>query len=211
MIRVSCMSRFVSSSAPRRAAGMIADVPLGAFLSGGIDSSAVVAAMAEASTSPVKTFSIGFDSNAFDELEHARRSPSCSARNTTNSLFVLTPSRSCPTIVRQYGEPFADASAIPSFYLAKLARSHVTVALNGDGGDESFGATRGMSQIVWQDAWTAYRRGVAARHRGSRRRAADGELTSLPNKLRRLMAGLPLDPATRYRAVHDLGRRRAEG
>lgn len=177
---------------------MIADVPLGAFLSGGIDSSAVVAAMAEASTSPVKTFSIGFDSNAFDELEHARHV--AELFGTEHHEFVVRPDaiEMVPTIVRQYGEPFADASAIPSFYLAKLARSHVTVALNGDGGDESFaGYTRYVANRLAGrlDRLPAPLRRAIAAPAGGR---ADGELTSVPNKLRRLMAGLPLDPATRY-------------
>ena len=122
------------------ASGMIADVPLGAFLSGGIDSSAVVAAMAQQSTEPVRTFSIGFD--------HAgvRRAParapdraSSSAPSTRSSRSARDAVEILPKIVRHYGEPFADSSAIPSFYLSELTRRHVTVALNGDGGDESFG------------------------------------------------------------------------
>jgi asparagine synthase (glutamine-hydrolysing) len=117
---------------------MIADVPLGAFLSGGVDSSAVVAAMAAASPHPVRTFSIGFDSERFNELEHARKV----ARRfgTDHQEFVVRPDalEMLPKIVRHHGEPFADSSAIPSFYLAELASRHVTVALNGDGGDESF-------------------------------------------------------------------------
>ena len=118
---------------------MIADVPLGAFLSGGIDSSAVVAAMAEASSGPVKTFSIGFDNDAFDELPHARRV--AELFGTDHHEFVVRPDAIAivPKLVRHYGEPFADSSAIPSFYLAELTRRQVTVALNGDGGDESFG------------------------------------------------------------------------
>ena len=112
---------------------------MGAFLSGGIDSSAVVAAMAEASSSPVKTFSIGFDHDAFDELRHARRV--AELFGTDHHEFVVRPDAISivPKIVRHYGEPFADSSAIPSFYLSEMTRRHVTVALNGDGGDESFG------------------------------------------------------------------------
>jgi asparagine synthase (glutamine-hydrolysing) len=117
---------------------MVADVPLGAFLSGGIDSSAVVAAMAEASAGPVKTFSIGFDFETHDELPYARRIASEFATDHHELVVRADAVELLPRLVRHYGEPFADSSAIPSFYLAQLARRHVTVALNGDGGDESF-------------------------------------------------------------------------
>jgi asparagine synthase (glutamine-hydrolysing) len=117
---------------------LISEVPLGAFLSGGVDSSAVVAVMAGLSSRPVKTFAVGFDEERYNELPHARRIADrfgCEHHEfqvKPNALEVL------PTLVRHYGEPYADSSAIPSFYLAKLTRQHVTVALNGDGGDEMF-------------------------------------------------------------------------
>ena len=113
-------------------------MPLGAFLSGGIDSSAVVAAMAQLSPEPVRTFSIGFDHEGFDELPHARAI--AERFGTVHEEFQVRADavEVVPQIVRHYGEPFADSSAIPSFYLAELTRRHVTVALNGDGGDESF-------------------------------------------------------------------------
>ena len=177
---------------------MIADVPLGAFLSGGIDSSAVVAAMAEASSSPVKTFSIGFDSQAFDELRHARRI--AELFGTDHDEFVVRPDAVSivPKIVRQYGEPFGDPSAIPSFYLAELARRQVTVALNGDGGDESFGGyTRFVSNRLAArlDHLPAPLRRIVA---GPAGRLHGGNLSSVSNKARRLMEGLPLDPPARY-------------
>jgi asparagine synthase (glutamine-hydrolysing) len=117
---------------------LVADVPMGAFLSGGIDSAAVVAAMAESSSAPVKTFSIGFEETRFNELPQARRV--AQRFSTDHHEMIVRPSavEILPKMVRHYGEPFADASAIPSFYLAQFAARHVTVALNGDGGDESF-------------------------------------------------------------------------
>ena len=124
----------------RKAVGrrLASDVPLGAFLSGGIDSSAVVAAMAEQSTEPVKTFSIGFADEEFNELPRAREV--AERFSTDHHELVLEPDAASllPKLVRHYGEPFGDHSALPSFYLAEMARGEVTVALNGDGGDESF-------------------------------------------------------------------------
>jgi asparagine synthase (glutamine-hydrolysing) len=117
---------------------MVADVPVGAFLSGGIDSSAVVAAMAEQSPQPVKTFSIGFADERFDELPRARLV--AERFDTEHHELVVEPDavEMLPKLARHYGEPFGDHSALPCFYLSQLAREHVTVALNGDGGDESF-------------------------------------------------------------------------
>ena len=117
---------------------LVSEVPLGAFLSGGVDSSAVVALMAELSNRPVKTFSIGFDQPQYDELPHARRV--ADAFGCEHHEFVVRPAavEILPALVRHFGEPFADSSAVPSWYLAKLTREQVTVALNGDGGDELF-------------------------------------------------------------------------
>jgi asparagine synthase (glutamine-hydrolysing) len=122
---------------------LISEVPLGAFLSGGIDSSAVVAAMADQMSEPVKTFSIGFPDTDFDELRYARMV--AERFSTDHHEFVVEPHalEIMPKLARHYGEPFADPSAIPSFYLSEMTSHHVTVALNGDGGDESFaGYTR---------------------------------------------------------------------
>ncbi len=117
---------------------LLADVPLGAFLSGGIDSSAVVALMARCSERPVKTFSIGFEEARYNELPHARRV--AQAFGCDHREFVVRPNaiEVLPTLVEHFGEPFADSSAIPTYYLSRLTREHVTVALNGDGGDEAF-------------------------------------------------------------------------
>lgn len=117
---------------------MISDVPLGAFLSGGIDSSIVVGIMSEISKSPVKTFSIGFEEEKYSELKYARMV--AERFQTEHHEFVVNPDavEVLPSLVRHYGEPYADSSALPTFYLSQLTRQHVTVALNGDGGDELF-------------------------------------------------------------------------
>jgi asparagine synthase (glutamine-hydrolysing) len=117
---------------------LISEVPLGAFLSGGVDSSVVVALMAEQSSTPVKTFSIGFEEQDFSELKYARMV--AEHTGAEHHEFTVKPDalEVLPTLVRHYGEPYADPSAIPTFYVARETRRHVTVALNGDGGDESF-------------------------------------------------------------------------
>ncbi|MGZ8842358.1 MAG: asparagine synthase (glutamine-hydrolyzing) [Pyrinomonadaceae bacterium] len=117
---------------------LMSEVPLGAFLSGGIDSSAVVALMAQESSEPVKTFSIGFEEQDFSELHHARRV--AEHVGADHHEFIVRPNAMeiLPTLVEHYGEPFADSSAIPSYYVSRETRGYVTVALNGDGGDECF-------------------------------------------------------------------------
>jgi len=117
---------------------MISDVPLGAFLSGGVDSSSVVAMMARNSAGPVKTFCIGFDEAEFDERRYARMVAQRYA--TDHHELIVRPDAVgvLPTLVWHYGEPFADPSAVPTYYVSEIARRHVTVALNGDGGDENF-------------------------------------------------------------------------
>ena len=117
---------------------MISEVPLGAFLSGGVDSSVVVALMAQESSTPVKTFSIGFDDEEYSELKYARIV--ADHVGAEHHEFVVKPDalEILPTLVEHYGEPYADSSAVPTYYVARETRKHVTVALNGDGGDESF-------------------------------------------------------------------------
>jgi asparagine synthase (glutamine-hydrolysing) len=118
---------------------LVSDVPLGAFLSGGIDSSAVVAMMARSSTGRVRTFSIGFEEPEYDELQYAR----LVARQfgAEHHELVVKPDAAAilPRLAWHYDEPFADSSAVPTYYVAEMTRRHVTVALNGDAGDESFG------------------------------------------------------------------------
>src|SRR5215471_19127943 len=115
---------------------LMSDVPLGAFLSGGMDSSSVVAEMSENKAAPVKTFSIGFGERDFDELRYARQV----AERFGTEHYELTVEPHAleilPELVRHYGEPYGDSSAVPTYYVSQLTRQHVTVALNGDGGDE---------------------------------------------------------------------------
>jgi asparagine synthase (glutamine-hydrolysing) len=117
---------------------LVSDVPLGAFLSGGIDSSAVVAYMAQEMGRPVQTFSVGFEDDAFDERPFARLV--AERYDTTHTeLVVKAPVVDIlPKLIWHYDEPFGDSSVVPSYAIAQLTRQHVTVVLNGDGGDENF-------------------------------------------------------------------------
>lgn len=134
---------------------MISEVPLGAFLSGGVDSSTVVALMAQESSTPVKTFSIGFEEQDFSELKYARRV--AEHVGAEYHEFIVRPDalEILPTLVEHYGEPYADSSAIPTYYVSRETRKHVTVALNGDGGDESFA---GYERYMAMEIAEVYRR-----------------------------------------------------
>jgi asparagine synthase (glutamine-hydrolysing) len=122
---------------------LVSDVPLGAFLSGGIDSSAVVAIMSKVGARPVKTFSIGFEERDFSEVEYARQVAKLYETEHHEEILRPRAAELLPRLVRFYGEPFADPSALPSYLLSEMTRKHVTVALSGDGGDEAFaGYTR---------------------------------------------------------------------
>lgn len=116
----------------------VADVPLGAFLSGGLDSSSVVAVMAEQSSAPIETFSIGFEEHSANELPFARAVATAFQTNHHECIARPDLASLLPEIVQRFGEPFADSSALPTWLVSKMAREHVTVALSGDGGDELF-------------------------------------------------------------------------
>ena len=118
---------------------MIADVPLGALLSGGVDSSVVVALMAKLSGEPVHTYSIGFREEAFNELPFAKQAADICRTAHHPKVVKGAVEHLLPMLARHYGEPYADSSAMPSFLVCQAARRHVTVAMNGDGGDELLG------------------------------------------------------------------------
>jgi len=117
---------------------LMSDVPLGAFLSGGVDSSAVVAHMAVAMERPVRTFSVGFEEASLDERPFARMIADRYATDHTELVVKPSVVDILPRLVWHYDEPFGDSSAVPSYAIAELTRRHVTVVLNGDGGDENF-------------------------------------------------------------------------
>ncbi|MBV9151302.1 MAG: asparagine synthase (glutamine-hydrolyzing), partial [Alphaproteobacteria bacterium] len=148
---------------------LMADVPLGAFLSGGVDSSSVVAMMARAGTGRLKTFSIGFTEKNYDERHYARIV--AERYGTEHEEFVVEPDAVAvlPKLVWHYGEPFADPSAVPIYYVSEMARRHVTVALNGDGGDEAFlgyARYRAMRHLAQLDRLPRVARHAAARFLG---------------------------------------------
>jgi asparagine synthase (glutamine-hydrolysing) len=169
------LERLLSCAVKRQC---LSDVPLGAFLSGGIDSSTVVALMQTQATQPVRTFSIGFHERTFDEADDSRKV--AAHLGTAHTELYVDPNTAMdviPLLPRMYDEPFADSSQIPTHLVASLARQHVTVALSGDGGDELFG---GYNRHVWGGSLEA-------------------RLSSMPASLRRamglLLRGVSPEPA----------------
>src|SRR5256886_1102820 len=168
---------------------LMSEVPLGAFLSGGIDSSIMVGLMSSMMSQPVKTFSIGFEEDEYNELPYARQV--AQYFGTDHHEFFVRPDliSVLPQLVWAYDEPFADASMLPTYYVSKLAREHVTVVLSGDGGDEIFGG------------YTRYEREMSINRIPAFLRAFMGFGSRLmPEGMRgkKRLGMLRHDPATRY-------------
>jgi len=144
---------------------LVSDVPLGAFLSGGLDSSVTVALMAELASGPVRTFSIGFQERGYDEARYARLVAERFGTDHTEMTVRPDARAILPKLAWHYDEPFADSSAIPTYYVAQLSRRHVTVALTGDAGDECLAGYRRYGAL-----W------------------AGGKMDALPGALRRLLS-----------------------
>jgi asparagine synthase (glutamine-hydrolysing) len=186
---------------------LISDVPLGAFLSGGVDSTVVVAAMAQASDRPVATTTVTFDERAFNEAPHARAV--ARSLGTDHQEVVVAPRAVdiLPTIAWHLDEPFADSSALPTYYVARAARQRVTVALSGDGGDEIFAG------YEWRYGLNLLEDRIRRRIPGGLRRGIFGPLSAvwpkadrLPRPLRwkYLLRNVSLEPETAY--FQDLSR-----
>ena len=181
---------------------LVSDVPLGAFLSGGIDSSIVVGLMARHMREPVKTFSIGFGQPKYDELSYARLA--AERFKTDHREFVVQPEaiEILPLLVRHYGEPFADSSAIPTYYLSQKTREHVTVALSGDGGDEGFGGYERYAAMALGARYDALPRPLRSAVGGLARTLFGGLSTAEPKsrgrRIRRFVEGLSRTQVERY-------------
>ena len=180
---------------------LVSDVPLGAFLSGGIDSSLIVALMSQEMGGGCKTFSIGFEEQEFSESEYARAV--AERYQTEHHEQILKPDvlEILPSLVWEYGEPFADSSAIPTCYVSRAAREKVTVALTGDGGDEMFGGydiARVSRYSAWVRTWVPgfLRRGLEAVLLSPGQLPGDGGAIQ---KLRTLLVHGSDNPAIRHR------------
>lgn len=191
------LGRQLESAVAKR---LIADVPLGAFLSGGIDSSIVVGLMRKLGVSPLRTFSIGFPDARYDETVHARTV--AEHFGTEHHEHIVTPKATeiLETLAYHYDEPFGDSSAIPTYYVSRYTRESVTVALTGDGGDECFtGYDRYYAaQLAARLDWLPQlaRGAIAALARGLPR----GRAKSFSGQLARLLTVLGRSPAQRYNA-----------
>jgi asparagine synthase (glutamine-hydrolysing) len=176
---------------------MVADVPVGAFLSGGVDSSLVVALMQAEAARPVRTFTLGFTDRDFDEAPAAHAVAAHLGTDHTECYVSPADARDViPRLSETYDEPFGDASQIPTALVASLARRHVTVVLSGDGGDEVFG---GYVRHVWADrVWRAAARWPAGPRRTAGRLLAAARPSAVDRLYRLLERGVP----SRWRQVH---------
>lgn len=174
---------------------MIADVPLGAFLSGGVDSSAVVALMAKASPQPVRTCTIGFDDKDFDESPFAREVAELFGTDHQEYRVKANLEETIDLLPQFFDEPFADSSAVPTYHVSRLARQAVTVALAGDGGDESFGGYAKYAVELKEDLARRFlpRPFLQALHGLSR-----GWTHPLPRKAHSLAGSALADPARAF-------------
>ena len=188
---------------------MIADVPLGAFLSGGIDSSLTVALMSQISNAPVRTFSIGFEEQDFSEVEFARLV--AQRYGTQHQEFIVRPEAAevLPKIAWHHDEPFADASALPTYYVSKVTSEHVKVALSGDAGDENFAGYQRYQRLQL----AALASGTLGRALGTNRQpiapmpAPGASRGNLLTRARRLAMTFLCDPRHSYlRTVNMLDR-----
>ena len=190
---------------------LVSDVPLGAWLSGGVDSSIIVALMSERAATPARTFAIGFDDALYNELDYAR---AVARRHGTDHREFTVRAR-CAEALEQlvplFGEPFADSSAVPTWTLARETRAHVTVALSGDGGDELFGGYDRYRAMLLAGAFDDGPAFVRALLRALAV-GASGEQRSFRHRLKRFVRALEKDPVARYVAwmsIFDSARREA--
>jgi asparagine synthase (glutamine-hydrolysing) len=183
---------------------LVSDVPVGCFLSGGIDSSIVAAAMKQAcgEDQEVLTFSIGFDDPRYDETPHALAL--AHHLKTTHRSFTVKPdaAHDLPIVARSFGQPFADSSALPTYYLAQVTRQAVKVALSGDGGDELFGGYDRYRAMRMAAGMPAALRWVLSR--GSWQRLGGAHPKSRLARMKRFAAGLHLSPGCRYARYMEL-------
>ena len=135
---------------------LLADVPVGAFLSGGLDSSLIVALMRSVGHERVRTFSIGFSESSFDELAYARQVAQVLDTDHAEYVVDYQVEDVIPQLLKHFGEPFADSSAIPTYHLSRVTKEQVTVALSGDGGDEIFGGYRRYQARIMADRYNRW-------------------------------------------------------
>ncbi len=191
------------------AAHRIADVPVGAFLSGGLDSSTIVALLARSGGSTLQTFSIGFDESEFSELPHARQVARHFGTRHVEEVVRPLAVGSLEDLVRYYDEPFADSSAIPSMAVARLAARSVKVVLSGDGGDEAFGGyaryAHDLREARLRDLLPRWLRRTLVR--GMARAYPKADWLPRPLRLKSALTNLALDPAAAYANTLSLARR----